>query len=406
MKPNKNYLSTTIAIYLSFLLLGINMSISAQYKTELAHAWGAGNNISVVLTVSSAVGIGSLIASLFTGIISDKFGRRTSAIIGSFGWGIFAFGTAYAPNAVFAYIIGIITGIAMSFSNSALTPAMMEAYPDSRSLVTLLTKFFVSFGQFILPFIIIFLSAEKVPFTYVFNFIGIAYLIIGIICFLVPFPDSRISNQEKPVTKGAVRNGNVKISLEAVALCLIGFTSTAVFMLWTQTNQELGKAYGLTNPALLQSVYAVCSLISVLLTSFIIKNKGIKESTILTIYPVISALALVLAYLINSPIVLFIVSGFIGFFAAGGLLQLAISLMAGLYPQAKATATSTLFIANGISNWGVIQVAAIITTSFGTAAPRLILIFNILLCIFGAILGLIVKQNEIKQAINEKLALK
>ncbi|MDK6204414.1 hypothetical protein QP094_02660 [Lactobacillus jensenii] len=41
---------------------------------------GAGNNISVVLTVSSAVGIGSLIASLFTGIISDKFGRRTSAI--------------------------------------------------------------------------------------------------------------------------------------------------------------------------------------------------------------------------------------------------------------------------------------------------------------------------------------
>lgn len=65
MKPNKNYLSTTIAIYLSFLLLGINMSISAQYKTELAHAWGAGNNISVVLTVSSAVGIGSLIASFF-----------------------------------------------------------------------------------------------------------------------------------------------------------------------------------------------------------------------------------------------------------------------------------------------------------------------------------------------------
>ncbi len=87
-------------------------------------------------------------------------------------------------------------------------------------------------------------------------------------------------------------------------------------------------------------------------------------------------------------------------------MQLAISLMAGLYPQAKATATSTLFIANGISNWGVIQVAAIITTSFGTAVPRLILIFNILLCIFGAILGLIVKQNEIKQAINEKLALK
>ena len=35
----KNYLSTAIAVYLSFLLCGIDMSITAQYKIQLAQVW-------------------------------------------------------------------------------------------------------------------------------------------------------------------------------------------------------------------------------------------------------------------------------------------------------------------------------------------------------------------------------
>lgn len=79
----RNYLSTAVAVYLSFLLCGIDMSITAQYKVQLAQVWGQGSNISSVLTVNSAVGIGGIVASLFTGIISDRFGRRSSAIISS-----------------------------------------------------------------------------------------------------------------------------------------------------------------------------------------------------------------------------------------------------------------------------------------------------------------------------------
>ena len=401
LNSKNRYLSTTIAVYVSFLLCGIDMSISAQYKAQLAHAWGLGNNIAAVLTVSSAVGIGGIVASFFTGIISDKFGRRLSAIIGSFGWAIFAFGTLYAPNMTIAYLAGIIAGIANSFTNAALTPAMMDAYPDKRSLVTLLTKFFVSFGQFILPFIIVALVAGNIPFSFAFNGLGIIYVIIGIACFFVPFPSiqakkdsSSKTNNQKSTEKS---NNHIKITAESIALGLMGFSTTAVFMLWTQTNQELGKLYGLANPALLQSVYAIASLISVLVTSYIV-SKGIKESTILLLYPLASAISLAIAFFVKNGTVLFIVAGLIGWFAAGGLMQLAVSLMSGLYPTMKATANSVISITNGISNWAVIQVAAIITASFGNFAPRAILLFNICICIIGALLALIVRAEESKRS--------
>lgn len=77
----RNYMITAIAVYVSFLLCGIDMSITSQYKVQLAQVWGQGNNIASVLTINSAVGIGGIVASLFTGIISDHFGRKSSAFI-------------------------------------------------------------------------------------------------------------------------------------------------------------------------------------------------------------------------------------------------------------------------------------------------------------------------------------
>lgn len=397
----RNYLSTAVAVYLSFLLCGIDMSITAQYKVQLAQVWGQGSNISSVLTVNSAVGIGGIVASLFTGIISDRFGRRLSAIISSILWAVFAFGMLHAPNMGIAYFAGIAGGVANSFTNAAWTPSMMDAYPDKRSLVTLLTKFFVSLGQFILPFIIVALAASHISFSIAFNSLALTYIIIAIACFVLPFPKvggDQVSNTQKSdnSTKKFSRD-KIKITGETIALALMGFSSTAVFMIWTQTNQELGKLYGLSNPALLQSVYAITSLISVLFTSFIV-SRGVRESTILILYPAVSACALLLAYFIHNGALLYLVTALMGWFAAGGLMQLAVSLLSGLYPSFKATATSAIGLANGISNWAVIQIAAIITAKGGINAPREIVLFNFVICLIGVLLAAIVRRYQNKRA--------
>lgn len=396
----RSYLSTAVAVYTTFLMCGIIMSISAQYKLQLAELWGQKGNIAAVLSVSSAVGVGGLIGTL-AGPLSDKFGRRFASIMACLCTVINFAGFMLAPNVTVAYVCSLIGGIGNSFMNAGLTPSMQDAYPDKRSMLTVLTKFFISFGQFILPFVIVAFNAQHISFKVAFWGITVVYAVIGIACFFLPFPEVGGDRQAQKVeaSSDVKPKGKIKITLESVILGLMGFSTTAVFMVWTNTNQELGKLYGLANPAMLQSVYAIASLVSVLTTSAMVA-KGIRESTILIVYPAVCAAGLLLSYFVQSGPLLYVLAAIMGWFASGGLMQLAVSLLAGLYPAHKATAISIVVLGNALSNWLVIRACGSITATAGTNAPRVILLMNMVIAITGVLLGIIVRISQNRRAKN------
>ncbi|MFV4961094.1 MFS transporter [Lactobacillus delbrueckii subsp. allosunkii] len=396
----RSYLSTAVAVYTTFLMCGIIMSISAQYKLQLAELWGQKGNIAAVLSVSSAVGVGGLIGTL-AGPLSDKFGRRFASIMACLCTVINFAGFMLAPNVTVAYVCSLIGGIGNSFMNAGLTPSMQDAYPDKRSMLTVLTKFFVSFGQFILPFVIVAFNAQHISFKVAFWGITVVYAVIGIACFFLPFPEVGGDRQAQKVeaSSDVKPKGKIKITLESVILGLMGFSTTAVFMVWTNTNQELGKLYGLTNPAMLQSVYAIASLVSVLTTSAMVA-KGVRESTILIVYPAVCAAGLLLSYFVQSGPLLYVLAAIMGWFASGGLMQLAVSLLAGLYPAHKATAISIVGLGNALSNWLIIRACGSITASAGTNAPRVILLMNMVIAIVGVLFGIIVRISQNRRAKN------
>ncbi|OFS74897.1 MFS transporter [Lactobacillus sp. HMSC08B12] len=381
-------------------MCGIIMSISAQYKLQLAELWGQKGNIAAVLSVSSAVGVGGLIGTL-AGPLSDKFGRRFASIMACLCTVINFAGFMLAPNVTVAYVCSLIGGIGNSFMNAGLTPSMQDAYPDKRSMLTVLTKFFVSFGQFILPFVIVAFNAQHISFKVAFWGITVVYAVIGIACFFLPFPEVGGDRQAQKVeaSSDVKPKGKIKITLESIILGLMGFSTTAVFMVWTNTNQELGKLYGLANPAMLQSVYAIASLVSVLTTSAMVA-KGIRESTILIVYPAVCAAGLLLSYFVQSGPLLYVLAAVMGWFASGGLMQLAVSLLAGLYPAHKATAISIVGLGNALSNWLVIRACGSITATAGTNAPRVILLMNMVIAITGVLLGIIVRISQNRRAKN------
>lgn len=396
----RSYLSTAVAVYTTFLMCGIIMSISAQYKLQLAELWGQKGNIAAVLSVSSAVGVGGLIGTL-AGPLSDKFGRRFASIMACLCTVINFVGFMLAPNVTVAYVCSLIGGIGNSFMNAGLTPSMQDAYPDKRSMLTVLTKFFVSFGQFILPFVIVAFNAQHISFKVAFWGITVVYAVIGIACFFLPFPEVGGDRQAQKVeaSSDVKPKGKIKITLESVILGLMGFSTTAVFMVWTNTNQELGKLYGLTNPAMLQSVYAIASLASVLTTSAMVA-KGVRESTILIVYPAVCAAGLLLSYFVQSGPLLYVLAAIMGWFASGGLMQLAVSLLAGLYPAHKATAISIVGLGNALSNWLIIRACGSITASAGTNAPRVILLMNMVIAIVGVLFGIIVRISQNRRSKN------
>lgn len=393
----KNLVITSIALYFTYFIHGIGASIMGQYKPELAAHWGAKAlsdgtmDVSMVVSVIAALGLGRLISLPFSGPLSDKFGRRLSGIIGVICYAAYFMGIAFAPSMGVAYAFAIVGGIANSFLDTCVSPTCMEIYVNNPSVANLFTKFSMCISQFLLPFLIGFVAAANMSYRTIFIVAGAAIFIDGILILFLPFPERN--------AKGTVKKekAKLKITPAALAAILIGFTSSSTFMLWLNCNQELGKLYNLSDPSKIQSFYAVGTFAAILCSSVFIK-KGLKEINILIIYPLISFIMLGLCYFIQNPTICLIGGFVIGFAGAGGVLQLAVSTTAEFFPENKGTATSMVMIASSVANYTILTLAGYITKTAGTSAPRMILLLNMAVTFIGILLALFVKMNRGKEA--------
>ena len=393
----KNLVITSIALYFTYFIHGIGASIMGQYKPELAAHWGAKAlsdgtmDVSMVVSVIAALGLGRLISLPFSGPLSDKFGRRLSGIIGVICYAAYFMGIAFAPSMGVAYAFAIVGGIANSFLDTCVSPTCMEIYVNNPSVANLFTKFSMCISQFLLPFLIGFVAAANMSYRTIFIVAGAAIFIDGILILFLPFPDRNTTGAEKK------EKTKLKITPAAIAAILIGFTSSSTFMLWLNCNQELGKLYNLSDPSKIQSFYAVGTFAAILCSSVFIK-KGLKEINILIIYPLISFIMLGLCYFIQNPTICLSGGFVIGFAGAGGVLQLAVSTTAEFFPENKGTATSMVMIASSVANYTILTLAGYITKTAGTSAPRMILLLNMAVTFIGILLALFVKMNRGKEA--------
>lgn len=398
MKQNskKNYVITSLTLYFTYFIHGIGASILGLYKPQFAKAWGAvvGSDgivdVSRVVAVIAALGLGRLISLPFSGPISDKFGRRLSGIIGVICYGIFFFGIAFSPSMQIAYVFAIIGGIANSFLDTCVSPTCMEIYVNNPSIANMFTKFSMCISQFLLPFMIGMVAAANMSYRTIFLVAGVAILIDGILILLLPFPQRGENGGEKQEKK---KKQKVKLTKVSFAAIMIGFTSSSTFMLWLNCNQELGRSYGMTDSSAIQSFYALGTATAILATTFLIK-KGLKEINVLILYPAISTVMLGLCFLIQAPWICLVGGFVIGYAGAGGVLQLATSTTAEFFPENKGTATSMVMIASSIANYTIISLASYITKVGGASAPRMILLLNMAVTIIGILLALFVKKNR------------
>ncbi len=395
----KKFIITSLALYFTYFIHGIGNSVLGQYKPQFAAQWGAqmladgSIDVSWVVSVIAALGLGRLITLPFAGPLSDKFGRKLSGLIGIACYVGYFFGVANSKSMMIGYIFAILGGAANSFLDTCVSPTCMEIYVNAPSVANLFTKFAICVAQFLLPFIIGFVAAANMPYTTIFIVAGIAILVDAILIVFLPFPKRNGTSTAKDAPKAKTK---LKITKTALMAILIGFTSSSTFMLWLNCNQELGRAYGMADPSRIQSLYALGTAIAVLLTSVLI-GKGLKEINILIIYPAICTVMLGLCYFIQQPFICLVGGFVIGFAGAGGVLQLAVSTTATFFPESKGTATSLVMIASSVANYTIISFAGYLTKVGGSAAPRWILLLNMGVTAVGIVLALMVKSGLNKE---------
>ena len=249
----KKYYPTAFALYMTYFVLGVAGSIMGQYKQELAGLWNAQlltdgtYDVSGVLAVIAALGLGRLISYPFAGPISDRFGRRVPALVGCALYFIFFAAVCYTHSYVLAYILGIVSGAANGFLDVSITPSCMEIFKEKGTIANIFTKLAISIAQFLLPFAIGFVAARNLPFHTIFIATAVIIIADGIFLCFLPFPpfERVVKSADKPKEK-------MHFTAPAIILICLGFTTSTTFMLWMNCNQELGKLYGLQDPAMMQ----------------------------------------------------------------------------------------------------------------------------------------------------------
>lgn len=381
---NKKYYPSAFILYLNYFIHGIGCSILGQavIKEMLAEQWGAGAGaVGSVTMVAAALGLGRLISLPIAGPLSDKMGRKISSLIGVASYAIFFIGIAMSSNMWIAYVAAILGGIANSFLDTGVIPACVEILEPRSSLATMLTKFFISVAQLLLPFMLGSIAAANLSYNVLLYISGIAILVIGVLLFFAPLP----KQEKKETEKAPSLLDNIKsahFSIESIALIVIGFTCTATFQLWLNCAQTFAKDIaGVQDPSIMQTYYSMGSLAAIIVTALLVsKIKGVR---FLFVYPLVTLISLIAVYFVRTEAICYIGAALVGYSAGGVILQLVTATANDLFPKIKGTITSIVMIMSSLSNYTILSLA-------GTMNSDAILLMNTGITAVGVLLALFV----------------
>lgn len=391
---NKKYLPSALIMYLNYFIHGVGCSVLGQavIKESLAASWGV--DAMRITAISAALGLGRLVALPFAGPLSDKLGRRISTAIGSASYAIYLIGLALAFNAGvnggynIAYVCAIIGGIANSFLDTGIYPAVTEIFYKFPAVATMGIKFFISISQMLLPFFLgvtVSLTVTGLAsYNRLFIGCGIGYVILLILIFLFPLPDN--DQKEAGEKEGLIASlKNTHFSFESVAMILIGFTCTGTFQLWLNCAQNFAVTNaGWLDPSIMQTYYSTGTILALIVTAFL--TRKIKDVRFILIYPLICLVTLIVVLVGQNPTLMKVGAFVIGWAGAGGLLQIATSVCNMLFPRIKGTVTALVMIASSLCNYTILTAAASMT-------PSAVMIMNIVITALGVLLGLYVNMR-------------
>ena len=392
------YYPTAFVMYLTYFIHGIGAAVLGQQaiKEVLVAQWGYSDiaaNIGVVTMVSAALGLGRLITLPFAGPMSDKLGRKICTLIGTICYAGFFLGLAFSPSMGVAYAAAILGGVANSFLDCGVIPEEVEIMSPRTGLATMGTKLFIAGGQKVLPLLVGFIvgtvGLESAHTHTVLYGLAIAIVAIGVVSFLLPSisADNASAAQKSGKKTSLIEDiKSAKWSIENLALIIIGFTCTATFQLWLNCAQTFAKdVVGVADPSGMQSLYANGTILAIILTAvFTMKIKSVR---FLFIYPAVSLAALILVNIMRTESMCNIGAFLLGFFAAGGVLQLATATVNDLFPKFKGTITSIIMIASSLSNYTILSAA-------GKMSAPAVMMMNIVITAIGVALALFVNVRD------------
>lgn len=348
---HKTFLPLAAGIYLNYAILGMATIIVSQYSTQFQAMWHT--DLKGISTVIAMIGIGRLLTILVAGYLSDRIGRKGTMLIGMVAQIIFLLGLFISPNLISACIAALFMGATNSFGDTASYPALTDAFQDQAASMNSLVKAAMSLAQFVLPFIV---AAQ--PNSRITLLVMVAVMVLDIILIISAkfAPQSHTANAADE--RAAAAQQSVKTTagpkpsmlIDGTLLIVVGFTLSFTFYIFSQYAPNFGSSVlklAANSAKSLISWYAIASLVSVFITSSLVTR--IKPIKLIFVYTLVSFLALLQMVLIPSADGARLTAIAIGFFAAGGIWQLGLTLLSQYFPAEKGKVTGYYSFATALT---------------------------------------------------------
>lgn len=334
----ENYVGAATSVYLNYAVVGVATIFISQYRDFFIKAWNTtAAGLSMVL---AGVGLGRILTILLAGAVSDKIGRKKTLLIALVCDILFLLGAAFAKNIWVASIAALFFGATNSFGDTAGYPALADAFPNKTATMNSLVKAAMQIMQLIFPF---WVAAFPDP-----HITAIALIIIIAIdvfttlkAVFAPQEESKPKNNLNLATSKSQNGSQPSLAVDGVMIIALGFTLCFTFYIFSLYVPFFGSVVLHQNPATanqLISWYSAASLISVFITSALVTK--VKRLYLILLYSTISTLGLLFMVLMPSLISARLGAIAVGFFAAGGVWQVGLSVLTSYFPTGHGKFTS------------------------------------------------------------------
>lgn len=365
MDKKRNYTGVAVSVYLHFAVVGAATLFISQYRQTLANLWNASETqVSLVIAM---VGLGRIITILFAGAISDKIGRKKTLLIALISDAIFLLGAAFANNIWIAGIAAMFFGATNSFGDTAGYPALADAYPGKTATMNSFVKAAMQVMQMLFPFFVKLIKDPKITAC----ILALCILIDVLLTVKTTYAPQTVTSNDNSSTvdDASINAGNQpKLAVDGLMIIALGFTLCFTFYIFSLYAPYYGQ-YVLNQQAAnanqLVSWYSIASLISVFVTSVLVTK--VKRLYLIMTYSIISAIGLLFMVLKPSLVAGEIGAVAVGFFTAGGVWQVGLSVLTSYFPQSHGKITSYYSFAPAVVYFVAPLVAAFVLKANSTS---------------------------------------
>lgn len=365
MDKKRNYTGVAVSVYLHFAVVGAATLFISQYRQTLANLWNASETqVSLVIAM---VGLGRIITILFAGAISDKIGRKKTLLIALISDAIFLLGAAFANNIWIAGIAAMFFGATNSFGDTAGYPALADAYPGKTATMNSFVKAAMQVMQMLFPFFVKLIKDPKITAC----ILALCILIDVLLTVKTTYAPQTVTSNDNSSTVDDVNinaGNQPKLAVDGLMIIALGFTLCFTFYIFSLYAPYYGQ-YVLNQQAAnanqLVSWYSIASLISVFVTSALVTK--VKRLYLIMTYSIISAIGLLFMVLKPSLVAGEIGAVAVGFFTAGGVWQVGLSVLTSYFPQSHGKITSYYSFAPAVVYFVAPLVAAFVLKANSTS---------------------------------------